>query len=181
MNRPIVSLLLLASAPAFTGEATIPAVDRLVACAEVQNPSQRLACFDREVAPLAKAKSPGNTARAPGTSTPAPPAAVAAVPAPKPSLGDEQLKSKAKPREEAKAEADEQAVHAHIASIRKVSTNTFVVSLDNGQAWRHEDVSLGEYLRNGEAITIRKGTLGSYRMTRDAGDSKNWIRVTRIR
>jgi hypothetical protein len=62
-----------------------------------------------------------------------------------------------------------------------VTASDFIVYLDNGQAWKHQDVVLGEYLREGEAITISRAALGSYRLTRDAGKSKNWIRVTRIR
>ena len=58
---------------------------------------------------------------------------------------------------------------------------SLVPSLDNGQTWRHEDQTLGAYLKEGEAITIRKGTLGSYRLSRDDGDAKNWIRVSRVR
>ena len=72
-------------------------------------------------------------------------------------------------------------MHARIQRLRAVAANDFIVYLDNGQAWRHQDASLGGYLREGEAITISKGTLGSYRLTRDAGNSKNWIRITRIK
>ena len=72
-------------------------------------------------------------------------------------------------------------MHANIERLRTVAASQFVIYLDNGQAWRHEDQVQGEYLREGEAITISKGTLGSYRLTRDAGKAKNWIRVTRIR
>jgi hypothetical protein len=56
-----------------------------------------------------------------------------------------------------------------------------VITLDNGQAWRHDNETLGEYLRKGEAVTISKGLMGTYRLTRDAGAAKNWIRVARIR
>jgi hypothetical protein len=62
-----------------------------------------------------------------------------------------------------------------------VGSSEFILYLDNGQAWRHQDQVLGEYLRQGEAITISRAALGSYRLTRDAGSTKNWIRVTRIR
>jgi hypothetical protein len=55
------------------------------------------------------------------------------------------------------------------------------VTLDNGQTWRHEDQHLGSYLKEGQTVTIRKGSLGSYRLTQDEGASRNWIRVTRVR
>jgi len=71
-------------------------------------------------------------------------------------------------------------LHGRIASLRTAGA-AYQVALDNGQTWRHEDQTLGVYLKEGDAVTIRKGTLGGYRLTRDAGNEKNWIRVTRIR
>ena len=72
-------------------------------------------------------------------------------------------------------------LHASIASQRQQGANNFYVYLDNGQVWRHENVHLGAYLRDGDAITISRATMGAYRLTRDAGESRNWIRVTRVR
>ena len=193
MKNAVASLVLVvATAPALAADASGPAIDKLVACADLTDSLQRLVCFDREIAPLksrtraraAPAPSPAPAA-APAMPAPvAPPPAVAVAPAPTPpaptsapaSFGQEQLSSKARPA----ATAEEQALHARITTIRG-SGAAFVVSLDNGQTWRHEDLTLGAYLKEGEAVTIRKGTLGSYRLTRDDGDSKNWIRVTRVR
>lgn len=72
-------------------------------------------------------------------------------------------------------------VKARIVNVRDAGAGTFVVSLDNGQSWRHEDEYLGSYLRQGEAVTITRSTMGSHRLTRDAGKAKEWIRVTRVR
>jgi hypothetical protein len=186
MKKSVVSLLLVAVAcPALPAE---PSFDRLVGCADVKDSRDRLACFDREVAPLAIARSrpapisaPPPVARnslspAVPIAAPTPPAS-APLPVPKTSFGEEQLQ----PKDRTSTPADEQALHARIERIRAVSGSDFIVYLDNGQAWQHQDAVLGGYLRVGEPITITKGTLGSYRLTRDAGQSKNWIRVTRIR
>jgi hypothetical protein len=183
MKKPSVTLALaLALAPAWSGEAPAP-VDRLVACADVQDPAQRLTCFDREIAPLAKARAasappaaapPVAQRTAPATPTPTPPSPPAP---PAASLGEEQLS----PKLRAPVNEDEQVLHAHISALRAQGPSTFVVALDNGQTWRHEDQHLGSYLRVGDAITIRKATLGTYRLTRDAGETRNWIRVTRVR
>ncbi|MEO8315875.1 MAG: hypothetical protein ABI645_13910 [Pseudomonadota bacterium] len=184
MKKPVLSFVLAASLTPVWAAEPVPAIDKLVACSDVQDSSQRLSCFDREIAPLARAKSaapPVSAARP----TPGPPAS-AAVAAPvmpaasagvAPSLGQEQLDNKLKPP---KSEA-ELILHATIASIRQVAPGAWLVSLDNGQAWRHEDLAQGSYLRVGEAVTIGKAAMGSYRLTRDAGEAKNWIRVTRIR
>ena len=73
-----------------------------------------------------------------------------------------------------------QVLHAHIAELKAAGSGRYLVVLDNGQVWRHEDAYLGGFLKTGEAVTISKGAMGSYRLTRDAGQSKNWIRVTRV-
>lgn len=191
MKKSVVSLVLAAvSIPASAAE---PAVDRLVGCADIRDTRDRLACFDREVAPLVSARArpapppPAVAATAPTAPVapvaPAPAAPAAVTPAtvaPAPTartFGEEQLQ----PKDRTPNAADQQTLQAKIERIRAVSASDFIVYLDNGQAWRHQDAVLGGYLRVDDAITISKGALGSYRLTRDAGSSKNWIRVTRIR
>lgn len=170
--------------------AEAPSIDRLVDCAAIGAAQERLACFDREVAPFARVRS---AAAAPVPTPPqvAPPASKApAVPAPPPatstgtaappsaaSFGEDSLASKSR---KDSTQAPE-ALHAKIERLRPAGTGVFLVYLDNGQTWRHEDESNGSYLREGEAVTITKASLGTYRLTRDAGSSKNWIRVTRVR
>ncbi|MET0291339.1 MAG: hypothetical protein ABW136_03175 [Steroidobacteraceae bacterium] len=185
MKKSIATLVVaLASVPGFGAEPASP-IDRMAACAELTDTRQRLACFDKEIAPVkAKPAAPATGTARPATpapaSVPAAPAAPATVTAPArsaaPSLGDEQLKSKERP---AVAE-EENALHAKLVSIR-VGADSWQLSLDNGQVWRHENAQLGSYLVIGEALTIRKGGLGNYRLTRDAGQEKNWIRVTRVK
>lgn len=90
-------------------------------------------------------------------------------------FGEEQLGGRAQlPEEEA-------TLQARITETRKATGGLYLVILDNGQVWRHETGSMAEYLRAGEAVTIRRAGLGSYRLTLDAGRNKDWIRVTRIR
>lgn len=74
-------------------------------------------------------------------------------------------------------------MHARISSQKEIgSSRIYNVFLDNGQVWRHENTHLGSYLREGEAVTIAQtGALGTYRLTRDAGKEKDWIKVTRVR
>jgi hypothetical protein len=192
MSKSLACLFLAAAAvPALTAE---PAVERLVDCAAIPDATQRLACFDREIAPLARAASAGRS-RASGSlavnppvvagpsAAPAVPPAATSAPTPataarptRDSFGDEQLRP-----EDRETAREEQILHARIERLRNVTAVQSIVYLDNGQAWRHEDQANGAYLRTGDAVTIRKATLGSYRLTRDAGSSKNWIRVTRIR
>jgi hypothetical protein len=41
---------------------------------------------------------------------------------------------------------------------------------------------MANYLNPGEAVTITRASMGSYRLTLDsAGNGKSWVRVTRVR
>jgi hypothetical protein len=91
MNRTVVTFVLLAATLPAGAAAPADSVDRLVDCADLSDGQQRLACFDREVAPLRSARTAGQPrppvpaparAAAPAPSpTPAPAAAVQPVPA----------------------------------------------------------------------------------------------------
>jgi hypothetical protein len=193
MKKSLVPLLLAAAVTqVFAAEAPTNA-DRLVDCTGLRDSAARLACFDREIVPFARSRV---ASAAPQANAPAPPqarsvapaavsnaapAAASPPPAPPPadavpSLGTEQLESTRRQRDQEQAPS----LTARITTLREAG-GAYVVTLDNGQIWRHENQHLGSYLRQGEAVTIRKATLGSYRLTRDAGDSKDWIRVTRVR
>lgn len=196
MKKCLVPFVLVAAAQALAGEAPTNA-DRLVDCTAVQDAAARLACFDREIVPFARSRV-ASAAPAPNAAPPSqarstpPPVARTVAPAPvspppasapvapaaaaAPSLGAEQLESTRRRRDKEEAPS----LTARITTLREAG-GAYVVTLDNGQIWRHENQHLGSYLRQGEAVTIRKATLGSYRLTRDAGDSKDWIRVTRVR
>lgn len=183
MKKSVVSLVLTAvSLPAVPAE---PQLDRLVGCTDIKESRDRLACFDREVAPLASARArPGSAAPAPvaRAESPAPAAPTAPTrPAAPPSaistFGQDQLAREQRPD----PKAEELTLHARLTSQKPAGGGFVNLYLDNGQVWRHQDQVLGAYLRDGDAVTIEKGALGSYKLSRDAGKSRNWIRVTRLR
>jgi hypothetical protein len=169
--------------------AAAPDVDQLLACSRMQDTGARLQCFDRAVAPLARqaladTPAPAVKAQAPAATVQVPAATVRTTPGPapapaasRPEFGQEQLR-----REDQPAPSKESlSITARITSQRSAGQGTYLVSLDNGQVWRHETGSQAEYLKPGDAVTITRGSLGSYRLTRDAGKAMNWIKVTRIR
>ncbi len=190
MKKSAVSLLIaMAALPARPADTVSPDVDHLVTCAAIKDPAKRLACLDQEMAPVVDARGapnpktppapPAAKNQVPPAATPAAPAA-APNPAPSPdetAFGAELLNPDARP---GPATAT-QVLHAHIAKLGSAGTGMFLVFLDNGTVWRHEDSVQGDFLTAGEAITITKAKLGSYRLSRDAGLAKNWIRVTRVR
>ena len=166
------------------GAAAVPDA-QLLACAGMADSTARLACFDRLVAPLARQVAgpelPSNPAMR-GPTLVAPPAPTApARPASPPSaisaFGQEQLTPEQRPT----PKAEELTLHARLTSQKPAGGGFINLYLDNGQVWRHQDQVLGAYLRDGDAVTIEKGALGSYKLSRDEGKSRNWIRVTRVR
>ena len=179
-KRKLIAGLVVALATVEASAASL-SEDHLVACARMTDSAARLACYDREVAPLARKVAEPARAPSPAVPVPAPAAATVPTPAPAttpaPSFGQEQLTREQGPA----AKEEEVALHARLSSQKSVGPGLFNLYLDNGQVWRHEDQVLGSYLKDGDAITIEKGALGSYKLTRDAGKSRNWIRVTRVR
>jgi hypothetical protein len=146
--------------------------------------------------PAAANPAPPPTQVAPAAQTSPPPAATAAVAAP-PAAGSASAPSSPSATtssgstqgfaSEQVATGDElpqeqRVLHARLSSQKEIgSTRTFNLFLDNGQVWRHEDSHLGSYLRDGDAVTITKHSMGVYRLTRDGTKSKNWIKVQRVR
>ena len=152
----------------------------VLTCADIVDSAARLECFDRSAAAARGKQAPAAPAAPPVRS---PPAAPAAAPVPPPpaaanpadkaaSFGDESLKDR--------AQGTDEALHARIAETRKSGGGRYLIILDNGQVWRHEMGSMAPYLLVGEAVTIRRASMGSYRLTIDAGRSKNWVRVMRV-
>jgi hypothetical protein len=177
MKKSIVVMVVFAASSALQAGAASLSLDQLVACAGITDSSARLACYDREVAPMARQVSGPTQAPAPVVRAPTPAAPPPVAPPVAPSFGQEQLAPEKRPA----AREEDKTLHARLESQRTVGPGLFNLYLDNGQVWRHEDQVLGPYLRDGEAITIEKGALGSYKLSRDAGKSRNWIRVTRVR
>lgn len=164
--RVAIASLILASVCCSATRALAQDTTLLAACSEVVATEARLACFDREILPFTKRSA---------TASPATPTSSASNSSA--SFGQEQLARANKPS----VTPQESVLRGRITAMSQARPGTFLLTLDNDQVWRHENEHLGSYLRTGEAITIRRGTLGTYRLTRDAGDAKNWIRVTRVR
>lgn len=174
----VSAVLAVASAAAFSAEAPRGLNERLVVCADLGEAAARLACFDREVAPLKVGSRGSKTVSTPATAPVQAPVSTAAPAAARPVLGEEQLRRSS---EETAAKDAAETQQARITELRQLGADVYLVSLDNGQVWRHDNAALGAYLRVGDAVTISKGKLGTYRLVRDAGKAKDWIRIARVR
>ncbi|HEV7633199.1 MAG TPA: hypothetical protein VGO41_09445 [Steroidobacteraceae bacterium] len=168
-----------------TVHAATAAPESMRACSRLQDSLQRLVCYDREFAVLDAA---AGTAAAPAAPIPAAavaaPASAASTSAASTSaapvaaqFGDELVSRKTRP---AKG-STEASLTAGVTALREDQRGTWVISLDNGQVWRQQEVGMPFPLRTGETVRIDKGVLGSYMLTRVVEGWTRWIRVTRVK
>jgi hypothetical protein len=129
------------------------------ACARLQQDRERLACYDRKVAPLASTEAPPAEPPAEemfGIDSDTPDAPVDTAPTP--------------PAREELAE-----ITAKVTEVKKVGRST-QVALDNGQVWQtQEEREL--LLRTGDVVRIARAALGTFRMVTS---SNRTVRVQRI-
>ena len=135
-----------------------PDLEAVQRCAGISDSLQRLVCYDKAVA---------------SADTPAGPAApaVAAIP----ELGQEQLEQSTSGRKEAPASLD-----ARVSSLQSLPWDLVRVTLDNGQIWQTQEANVRFNVAVGDAIRIKKGAMGSYRMARVSNGNSGWVSVKRV-
>ncbi len=190
----IASLLLLSGA---ARAAAVRSLDGLLACRDIADAAERLACFDREAAALAPAPTaPAKTApvavTAPAVAPPAPaaPAAAAAAPSPPPAAAPTPAPPDARQTFGLSARAVEEKeaaaglrpvtisrIEAHIVRTAHTSDGYMVFTLDNDQVWRQIEVE-NILVNPGETVTISHAALGSYWLKMSSGRG---CKVTRLR
>ena len=159
-----------------TAQALPPAV---VACMDEHEPTQRLACYDREVPrAVAATRPPGLT---PGASAPASqlataPPAVQSTAAEVDAFGmTTQIQ-----RQQAGASAPPHLdkLTAHITAVSHKPRGEFIVTLDNDQVWEEAEITSHLPLRAGDDITIKRGMLGAFYLS---SQQVLGLRVKRVR
>jgi len=156
MKKLLLPLLLLFAQPA------LPADDALAQCRQITDIAERVACYDKivdsrypvEPPELIKAKSVPDAQSLFGTND------ADAKRIVETSLAIEQITQ----------------IEAVVTDVRKSATRKLTVTLDNGQIWRQLD-SQTLLLKKGEAVIVRKASLGSYLMEKQSGGRS--IRVKR--
>jgi hypothetical protein len=160
-----VGLSVLVFSGAQATPASIP-MSVLKQCAQINDPSKRLACYDqvaeRPTAAAAAAALPKDSAAAPA------PAASAAPPT-KESFG---LYTAEHPT----APVVEPLITAKVIAIGINTTGRSTVTLEGNQVWELD--SADPVLVKGDAVTVKRGTLGSFILTTPAG---RLHRVHRVR
>jgi hypothetical protein len=145
-------------------------------CAEINEPSKRLSCYDQvaERSPASGAALPKDPPAAKGSPAASAPAAAATsaattAPPPKESFGLYTAEHPTAPRVEA-------LITAKVISMGISSSGRSTVALEGDQVWELD--SADPVLKNGDAVTVKRGTLGSFILTTPAG---RLHRVHRIR
>jgi hypothetical protein len=170
----ILTGLALAAAPALADETPAPGTQQVYDCLDLADDSARLACFDASVTALKSAETAGEittVSRADveevqkdafGFAMPSLPRLVM----PKFGGGD-----------------DDGALTEVTFNITKVERSNrqdrLIVTLENGQVWRQTDPKSVYYSkkRGADVATIKRGTMGSFKMKLDGGTA---FRVERI-
>jgi hypothetical protein len=158
------------------------------ACAAETDATRRLACYDREVGRFTAVQpAPGSTARAAAAPTAATPTGAPGAEAPDvskvpssaaPNLEDQfgvsgELERK---RKEQKPTPGLTQLNSRIAAISTRPHAGVVVRLEDGQVWEQAHEEDQAELSVGDAVTIRRGAMGSYWLDSTAGHS---LRVRR--
>jgi hypothetical protein len=154
----------------------------LLACRDFTDAAERLACFDREVAALAPSlKTTGSATQA--ESAPTSTTTAAKTPAhaalnPQQQFGLPERAVAAQDVAAGTRAADASKIEAHLAQVAPAADGRVVFTLDNEQVWR-QLVAEGELLaKQGDAVTISRGWLGSYWLQLKSGRG---CKVTRLR
>jgi hypothetical protein len=137
----------------------------LLACRSLTDATERLACFDREVA------APTNRS-APVAATP-----VAPPPDPKKQFGLPEVTVAKQEVAAGTRAADAAKIEAHITKLSQTPDGRVVVTLDNEQVWRQLLIEADLLMKPGDAVTISRGVLGSYWLQTA---SKRGCKVTRV-
>ena len=74
-------------------------------------------------------------------------------------------------------EGEIREVSSTVTNVGKRAWGQLVVTLDNGQVWTEKDPVQGFRVREGDTLTIRKGTFGGFRMINSGNRSSPAIRM----
>ena len=173
MKRLLLALLFLAQ-PAFAAE------QALIECRQIEDVEERVACYDNVVDSQSAMNSDdmssgdmdsGDVETVPVAETTEP----KAIPDAQSLFGTNDAEAKRIVEASLAIEQIDQIV-ATVTDVRQSATRKLTVTLDNGQVWRQLD-NRPMRLGAGEAVIIRKASLGSFLMEKQSGGRS--IRVSR--
>ena len=137
-----------------------PLPEQLKTCVSLKHDAERLACYDRAV----RLMQSGNTA----------------LPAPSPEnmFGASASIEPARPASGASGQEELRQISGHVTAMRMTTEDKLVVlTLDNGQVWRQQDLDAHLTIDVGDSVTIARASLGTFRITDKRGHSARFKRV----
>ena len=155
----------------FLAESALSAEEALTECRQIEEIAERVVCYDAIVdsyVPIESSDSLEVAATADVTETNVAPDAQSL-------FGTNDADAKRIVEISMAIEQIDQIV-ATVSDVRASATKKLTVTLDNGQIWRQLD-SQRLRLKSGEAVIVRKASLGSYLMEKQSGGRS--IRVKR--
>lgn len=212
MKNALVALAVASCLAAAADAASPPPVpESLLACARLKDATERVRCYDAQVAALSRSTkgTPAEDAAASRATAPAPIAAspvptVTRLPSKAPASAAAPEAAAAAPVQASAAVPDrasaarfgeeflplserpapihgEQALVSSITAVREVRQSLYEITLANGQIWQQDGSRTTKFLRAGDEIHIERHSLGSYHLSCARIGAKNWMYVTRIR
>lgn len=166
------AIVCLLAAPA-SAQTVKPFVD----CAALANDAERLECYDSAVAaisPALRAQAEERRKQAAARAAEAAAAAQAAREAEeRDRFGREGV------RAFRGSDLGVESVESTVTEVLRDNLGKVVVILENGQMWRQVDGNAMPMIRTGTAVTIKRGAMGSYRMTPEK--TSRTVQVMRMR
>jgi len=153
-----ISVLALMMLPAAgVGAAEVPPA--LKPCVAMRRDSERLACFDRAIAAI-ETGQPDDAATSPenmfGTH---------AGLEPKPAANSDSERGELK------------QISSAVTFARHADDGMIIVTLDNGQVWRQQDADVTLTIEPGDAVTVVRASMGTFRITDKRGRSARFKRM----
>lgn len=145
------------------------------ACRAEADDARRLACYDR-VAGRTSAAAPGAAPVASAAAAAATAPAPAAIP--EDNFGREREMAYAEDQKRAEATRAVGELQSTIVGLEKRMDGLMTFTLDNGQVWRQNRPDSKFSIKQGDAIRIQPGSLGSFILS---GPTKKSTRVTRVK
>jgi len=144
------------------------------ACRTEADDARRLACYDRAVG-----RATGAAAPAAATATAAVPvAAAAAAVKTEDDFGRERQLAYEEDQKRAEATRAVGELQSTVVGLEKRMDGLLTFTLDNGQVWRQARPDSKFSIKQGDAIRIQPGSLGSFILS---GPTKKSTRVTRVK
>jgi hypothetical protein len=150
----------------------------LFQCRAIAEDAARLACFDEATAQLATAADQGDVRVVDKEQVNRTRRALFGFSLPSLDLFAPHKSGTAKSGHDKGDEDEIKEITAKIAGVGTSGDGSYVLTLDDGSRWEQTDgVSLGRTPRAGNAVTVKRGALGSYKMEIEKGPA---MKVRRI-